>query len=469
MSYTVLAVKGNDGTTRQRRRGACVTCRKRKIRCTGERPACTECRKSAIECMYAKTKDLTEAEAEAPARSIERTKSYAHTRNGAGPPIVWTDQNGQIHERLRQACDRCRAKKNRCSGHVPECAACVELGIPCVYASDKRRRGTSNERDANPRKRRKTASPEVQRAVTTAQVPLYNPPYNPTSKPPYEPPYTPTAQFKSPGSTTRIRAPQGSTCLECRRRKRRCIGESFPCQTCQMHGIPCIPQAAGVDVVPPHTQSRAQEQPPPPPPPQQEDDPSDQLRREMDEADPVASKERPFPCLECGKRFGRREHLRRHGIIHSGQKSFVCREPGCARAFYRSDQLLRHSRTHGLNEYTAVISHTQPPNNPPNHQVRLCYGCERQFQNATAFYDHFPCVATTPGARNPQLEEETSAAMMEKRFTWCGACGRNFHDKYDLQSHLPCDRAKTDFGDFVSQLEQAASTSVTPPPPPPPP
>ncbi|EME78246.1 uncharacterized protein MYCFIDRAFT_36843, partial [Pseudocercospora fijiensis CIRAD86] len=67
-------------------------------------------------------------------------KSYGHARRGPGPPILWTDDNGQIHERLRQACDRCRAKKTRCSGHVPECAACVERGFPCLYASDQRRR-----------------------------------------------------------------------------------------------------------------------------------------------------------------------------------------------------------------------------------------------------------------------------------------------------------------------------------------
>ncbi|EME78247.1 uncharacterized protein MYCFIDRAFT_7171, partial [Pseudocercospora fijiensis CIRAD86] len=58
------------------------------------------------------------------------------------------------------------------------------------------------------------------------------------------------------------------------------------------------------------------------------------------------TKERPHPCHECGKCFTRREHLRRHAIIHLGQKPFACTVRGCTRAFYRSDQLLRHSRTH---------------------------------------------------------------------------------------------------------------------------
>lgn len=434
------------GKPRQRRSGACVACHQRKIRCTGEQPACTECRKSGIDCIYRKPRYLTEAEAGQTAAAIEESKTRSFSRNGNAPPVVWTDRDGQVHERLRQACDRCRMKKNRCSGHVPECANCVEVGFPCVYATDKRggpRASRPHEVGSSPAKRRKTASPVLPRTYRSTQS-------NPQSDGP---------QPKAPNDWTiaqQNRAPRGSTCVQCREKKRKCNGDSLPCEPCKVSGTQCLSQIAYAAAarhfnVTPTSRSRA--------PRVDRDDPSEQLRREINLAEPdqVAAKERPYPCQQCGKRFTRREHLKRHTQIHAGHKPFVCPQQGCRSSYYRADQLLRHSRSHGL---THVRDHVYSRVDRRN-ETRLCYGCDRPFGNATAFYDHFPCVATS-ASRNPNLEQETPASM-EKRLTWCGACGRQFQDKCELQGHLPCDRAKTDFGDFVSQLEQAASTSVTPP------
>lgn len=43
---------------------------------------------------------------------------------------------GQAIVRTAQACDRCRAKKSRCDGKVPDCSTCLAVGIKCVV-SDK--------------------------------------------------------------------------------------------------------------------------------------------------------------------------------------------------------------------------------------------------------------------------------------------------------------------------------------------
>ncbi|KXS93724.1 hypothetical protein AC578_9496 [Pseudocercospora eumusae] len=277
MSHTILAANENDGTTRRRLHGACIACRKRKIRCTRERPACTECRKSAKDCVY---DSMTTEEAGLPPSS-----------STIDSPTISTDGQ-RIPESLRsKACDRCRAKKNRCSGQVPECTACVERGIPCVYASDKRKQRSTNEVEleldasARKKKKQKTASSP---APPTLQILL-----------PYNPPYTSPA----PSSEPRIQA--SSTY------KQKPNSETSPC----------------------HTQGNLPRTAPHPHP-----------RHEIN--DPNPAKTRPFPCLECGKRFRRREHLQRHGTIHSGLKSFACGFLGCAKAFYRSDELLRHSRTH---------------------------------------------------------------------------------------------------------------------------
>ena len=53
---------------------------------------------------------------------------------------------------------------------------------------------------------------------------------------------------------------------------------------------------------------------------------------------------RTFVCRTCNKGFTRSHHLRRHELIHSGQKPFKCTI--CGRAFNRSDHLNLHLATH---------------------------------------------------------------------------------------------------------------------------
>nr|XP_045007825.1 zinc finger protein 641 isoform X1 [Jaculus jaculus]XP_045007826.1 zinc finger protein 641 isoform X1 [Jaculus jaculus]XP_045007831.1 zinc finger protein 641 isoform X1 [Jaculus jaculus] len=49
-------------------------------------------------------------------------------------------------------------------------------------------------------------------------------------------------------------------------------------------------------------------------------------------------------CTECGKSFGRRHHLVRHWLTHTGEKPFHC--PRCDKSFGRKHHLDRHLLTH---------------------------------------------------------------------------------------------------------------------------
>lgn len=53
---------------------------------------------------------------------------------------------------------------------------------------------------------------------------------------------------------------------------------------------------------------------------------------------------RPHGCDECGKRYERSEHLRRHQRTHTKQKPFQCKV--CLRFFARNDNLSAHYKIH---------------------------------------------------------------------------------------------------------------------------
>ncbi|KIP06090.1 hypothetical protein PHLGIDRAFT_471929 [Phlebiopsis gigantea 11061_1 CR5-6] len=55
---------------------------------------------------------------------------------------------------------------------------------------------------------------------------------------------------------------------------------------------------------------------------------------------------RPHVCSMCGKRFRRRSTLATHFRSHTGEKPYLCSEPGCGKRFSIRSNMLRHTRTH---------------------------------------------------------------------------------------------------------------------------
>ncbi|KAH8897360.1 hypothetical protein GQ53DRAFT_508252 [Thozetella sp. PMI_491] len=76
----------------------------------------------------------------------------------------------------------------------------------------------------------------------------------------------------------------------------------------------------------------------------------------------------------CGKRFLRKEHLRRHEATHR-EPSFVC--PVCQRSFTRNDLLRRH------------LAHHEPKADP---EPRIRQACQACHANKTRCDGGFPCV-----------------------------------------------------------------------------
>ncbi|KAH7726283.1 hypothetical protein AAVH_06084 [Aphelenchoides avenae] len=56
-------------------------------------------------------------------------------------------------------------------------------------------------------------------------------------------------------------------------------------------------------------------------------------------------RKKPFKCNTCDARFTRNDHLKRHSMIHTGERPFKCTV--CPAAFKESDTLKHHMKAHG--------------------------------------------------------------------------------------------------------------------------
>ncbi|KAJ9075559.1 hypothetical protein DSO57_1034886 [Entomophthora muscae] len=71
---------------------------------------------------------------------------------------------------------------------------------------------------------------------------------------------------------------------------------------------------------------------------------------------------RSYTCMLCPQTFGRKNSLRRHEKLHSGEKPYRCDQ--CSKSFSRRDILLRHATSRKC-QALKVKSHS--PHDSPNH------------------------------------------------------------------------------------------------------
>jgi hypothetical protein len=117
-----------------------------------------------------------------------------------------------------------------------------------------------------------------------------------------------------------------------------------------------------------------------------------------------------YVCPECGITKNRKNTMFYHMKTHTGEKKYVCTEPGCEKAFVQKSGLTQHMRQIHPAPDAATAAHACPccdhtaaiKSNlfihigrkhgadwiPAQCNNGLCTGCDRFFASPTAYFYH---------------------------------------------------------------------------------
>ncbi|XP_035019667.2 zinc finger protein 865 isoform X2 [Hippoglossus stenolepis] len=154
--------------------------------------------------------------------------------------------------------------------------------------------------------------------------------------------------------------------------------------------------------------------------------------------DRIHTGEKPHHCTVCGKYFREAFHLSKHQTVHSGAKNYKCSI--CGKEFGYSQSLRRHSKLHQKGELEEVPTTPAPENLNSFNPNPQCSVAQERSQNqapsTSSYYSYSQDVK--PQDTNPQPQPPPPPQPQPPpppRLYTCAICWKSFRHHFHLTAH----------------------------------
>ncbi|XP_038140428.1 zinc finger protein 629 [Cyprinodon tularosa] len=154
--------------------------------------------------------------------------------------------------------------------------------------------------------------------------------------------------------------------------------------------------------------------------------------------DRIHTGEKPHHCTICGKYFREAFHLSKHQTVHSGAKNYKCTI--CGKEFGYSQSLRRHSKLHQKGELEEVPTTPAPETlNSFNPNTQCSVAQDRSQNPAPTTSSYYPYSQDVkPQDSNPQPQPPPppqSQPPPQPRLYTCAICWKSYRHHFQLTAH----------------------------------